>query len=113
MPGGPSGVPPDFGPDPSENREDFDDVDDYHCLEEGFDFGTDLEDATGTARDGYENYSVSIEVRYIDIGGGGEEENLGANNELDDQYDAKLITVTVSHSQLSSDFVYSAYKANF
>ncbi len=105
--------PPEFGPDGMEEREDYDDVDDYHCLQEGADYGSDLEDSTGTARTGYDNYSVSIEVRYINLGSAEEEENLSSGAELDDQYDAKVITVTIGHAQLNSDFVYSAYKANF
>lgn len=102
-----------FGPDQMEARDDYDDVDDYHCLQEGAAYGNDLEDSEGNVRTGYDNYSVSIEVRYIDIGIGGEEAGLGTITKLNDQYDAKVITVTVSHEQLSTDFLYAAYKANF
>lgn len=102
-----------FGPDGGETRSRFDDVDDYHGLDEGDGQATPLQDAEGNDRDGYENFRVQISVRYINVGAGEEEENLGVNNELDDQFDAKLITLTVSHRSLSNGYQFSAYKANF
>ncbi len=102
-----------FGSDGTETRATFDDVDDYHNLSEGFGTGNDLEDAEGNLRTGYDNYTVNVSVRYINVGVGEEEESFNVNNELDDQYDAKLITVTIGHSALSQDFIYAAYKANF
>lgn len=102
-----------FGPDGSETRATYDDVDDYHGLNEGFGTGNDLEDAEGVQRTGYDNYTVNVQVRYINTGVGEEEALFNVNNELDDQYDAKLITVTVSHSALPQDFIYAAYKSNF
>ncbi|MEX0965244.1 MAG: type II secretion system protein [Pseudohongiellaceae bacterium] len=102
-----------FGPDGSETRATYDDVDDYHNLSEGFGTGNDLEDAQGVLRTGYDNYTVNVSVRYINVGVGEEEESFNVNNELDDQYDAKLITVTIGHSSQSPDFAFSAYKSNF
>lgn len=101
-----------FGEDGSETRATYDDVDDYHLLNEGFGTGNDLEDAEGNPRLGYENYTVNVNVRYINVGGG-EEGSFNVNNELDDEFDAKLITVTISHASLPRDFVYAAYKSNF
>lgn len=101
-----------FGPD-SETRANYDDVDDYHNLNEGFGTGNDLEDAQGNQRAGYDNYTVNVQVRYINVGGGEEEAAFNVNNELDDQYDAKLITITISHTSLPQDFIYAAYKSNF
>lgn len=102
-----------FGPDGSEAREDYDDVDDYHGLDEGDGQVNPLQDAEGNARSGYDNYRVSVTVRYIDIGASEDEENLGIDNELDDAEDAKLITVTVFYRGLPDGFNFSAYKANF
>lgn len=120
-PDGPGGVPANrectvfasFGPDSGETRSRFDDVDDYTNIDEGEGPGVlnPLQDAEGNTRTGYEGFRVVIDVRYIDIAD--EESGLGQNNELDDEYDAKLITVTVSHALLPTPFVYSAYKSNF
>jgi len=117
----PRGIPPcsgtctaegSFGPDGGELREDYDDVDDYHGLDQGAGQVTPLQDAAGATRTGYDNFRVQISVRYIDIGV--EEVNLGvAANDLDDNEDAKLITVTVSYTADTSGVSYSAYKANF
>ena len=62
-----------------------------------------------------DGFRVSIDVRYINVGVGEEEEYLvfGQNNELDDQYDAKVIEVTVSHIALPDDYIFTAYKSNF
>ena len=102
-----------FGSDGGETRATFDDVDDYHLLAEGDSEGTQLRDAEGNPRNGYDNFSVSISVRYINLGGGEEEENLPVGAELDDQYDAKLITLAVSYRGISEPFYFSAYKSNF
>jgi MSHA pilin protein MshD len=72
-----------------------------------------LQDAQGNTRTGYDNFRVRVAVRYINVGVGEEEENLGVNNELDDQYDAKLITVTVSFRSDTAGWDFSAYKSNF
>lgn len=103
-----------FGPDSGETtRSRYDDVDDYHGLDEGDGQANPLQDANGNEREGYENFRVQIAVRYINVGVGEEEENLGSGSVLDDQYDAKLITVTVSHRSQTEGFEFSAYKANF
>lgn len=95
------------------SRSKLDDVDDYHGMDEGFGQLIPLQDAEGNTRTGYDNFRVQVNVRYINVGAAEEEENLGVNNELDDQYDAKLITVTVTHTNLAQGYDYSAYKANF
>ncbi len=117
----PRGIPPcsgtctaegSFGPDGGELREDYDDVDDYHGLDEGDGQVNPLQDAAGATRTGYDNFRVQVSVRYIDIGV--EEASLGvAANDLDDNEDAKLITVTVSYTAAADGVSYSAYKANF
>lgn len=121
-PDGPGGVPPNrectvegsFGPDGGESRSSFDDVDDYTNIDEGEGGGGPLQDANGNTRTGYDGFRVVVDVRYINVAAGGDEEfGLGQNNELDDEYDAKVITVTVSHRLLSVPFPYTAYKSNF
>ena len=102
-----------FGADGGETRASYDDVDDYHGLDEGDGQVNPLQDAFGNTRTGYDNFRVQVDVRYINVGVGEEEENLGVNNELDDQFDAKLITVMVTYRSISSDIAFSAYKANF
>jgi MSHA pilin protein MshD len=88
-------------------------VDDYHGLDQGDGQVTPLQDAEGNTRTGYENFRVQVSVRYINVGVGGEEENLGVGDELDEEFDAKLITVTVTHRSLSQGVNFSAYKSNF
>jgi MSHA pilin protein MshD len=102
-----------FGPDGGETRATYDDVDDYHGLDQGDGQTDPLQDANGNTRTGYDNFRVQVSVRYINIGGGEEEENLGVGSELDDEFDAKLITVTVLHRSLDNGVNFSAYKANF
>ena len=116
----PTGPPPrqctaeaSFGPDGGETRADFDDVDDYHGLDEGDGQVNPLQDAQGNPRTGYANFRVQVTVRYLNPGAGEEEETLAQNNELDDQYDAKLITLNVSHRSLTNGIDFSVYKANF
>ncbi|MES3007213.1 MAG: type II secretion system protein [Pseudomonadota bacterium] len=119
----PRGIPPcagactaeaSFGPDASEAREDFDDVDDYHGLDEGLDPLNPLHDGQGAVRSGYDNFRVQVTVRYMDVGAAGEEENLAVDaNDLDEDEDAKLITVTVSYTTSPDGASFSAYKANF
>ncbi len=107
--------PGDFGPDGGESgRADYDDVDDYHCLDEGFGQAGPLQDAEGNEREGYENFRVQVFVRYLELGAGGAEENLASEpNDLTDERDAKLITVTVSHVERPDGWQFSVYKANF
>lgn len=102
--------------DGTEIRRRYDDVDDYNAIDEGAGVASPndtLKDADGNARTGYDGFRVTMNVRYIDVGGGGTESGLGQNNELDDKWDGKLITVTVSHTALPSDMVFAAYKSNF
>lgn len=119
----PRGIPPcrsnctlftNFGPD-SETRAQFDDVDDYNGLDEGEGQLTPLQDANGITRTGYDNFRVRVTVRYMDVGVSGEEESLAvATNDLDDNEDAKVITVTVNFLSSGTEGVsYSAYKTNF
>lgn len=120
----PRGIPPcrdncsdevDFGPDAGEdNRQDFDDVDDYHGLDEGAGRPGPLQDPEGNERIDYDNFSVSVSVRYLQSGAGSPEENLATElNDLENAQDAKVITVTVSHSGRAEGWVFSVYKANF
>ena len=92
-----------FGPDGAENRRTFDDVDDFHDLKEGAGESGPLEDAEGNPRPGYENFRVDVQVWYA-----GDDAVLGL-----DETDAKLITVTVEHTQLNLSWEFSAYRGNF
>ena len=121
----PRGIPPcrsnctilaNFGPDSGEvDRSDYDDVDDYNGLDEGQGQSDPLQDSTGAERIGYENFRVRVLVRYMDIAVSGTEENLAvASNDLDDNEDAKVITVTVNYLNSGTEGIaYSAYKTNF
>jgi MSHA pilin protein MshD len=103
-----------FGADGTETRATYDDVDDYDGLKEGFSEGTTLKDANGDDRDDYDSYSVAIEVNYYD--GGADivyTPTPPTDEELDDLYDAKLITVTVLFGSETEGLVLSAYKSNF
>lgn len=95
-------------------RRRYDDVDDYDDINEGAGVAAPddtLKDSLGNPRTGYDGFTVSIDVRYINVAG--TELGLGQNNELNDQYDAKVIEVTVSHTALPADYVFTAYKSNF
>lgn len=120
----PRGIPPcranctdevNFGPDGGEiGRADFDDVDDYHGLDEGLGQINPLQDAEGNTRLEYENFRVRVNIRYLELGVGETEENLAtALNDLTDIQDAKLITVTVSHVEQPDGWQFGVYKANF
>lgn len=120
----PRGIPPcrtnctllaSFGPDGAETRAQFDDVDDYDGLDEGEGQLTPLQNSSGEERTGYDNFRVRVSVRYMDLGASGEEEDLAvASNDLDDNEDAKVITVTVNFLDSGIEGVkYSAYKTNF
>ncbi|MCG8415428.1 MAG: type II secretion system GspH family protein [Pseudomonadales bacterium] len=107
-----------FGTDAGEtSRNRYDDVDDYHGLREGNGEATPLQDADGNTRAGYDNFTIDIQVRYINLGisvpADTEEVGLGVNNELDEEDDAKLITVTVIDGDNPDGFKFSAYKSNF
>lgn len=120
----PRGIPPcrnnctafgSFGPDGGETRDQFDDVDDYNGLDEGEGQLTPLQDANGVTRAGYDNFRVRVSVRYMNVAAMGEEQSLAvATNDLDDNEDAKVITVTVNFLNSGAEGVkYSAYKTNF
>ena len=103
-----------FGAEAGENtRARLDDVDDYHGMDEGDGQTLPLQDAQGNTRAGYENFRVRVVVRYINVGVGGEEVTLSVNNELDDEFDAKLVTVTVSDRSNTEGWDFSVYKSNF
>ncbi|MDF1766944.1 MAG: type II secretion system protein [Gammaproteobacteria bacterium] len=103
-----------LGPESGESRATYDDVDDYHGLDEGLGAAdTTLRDPLGNARIGFDNFRVSVSVRYSRPEAGGEEFGLGVGDELDDAQDAKLIEVTVSHRSVNPGIVFSAYKSNF
>lgn len=95
------------------SRSRLDDVDDYHDMDEGDGQTLPLQDAQGATRDGYENFRVRVAVRYINVGVGQEEGALQINDELGDEEDAKLITVTVSYRGEPAGWDFSAYKSNF
>lgn len=110
-----------LGPEPGEepvapaySRDGFNDVDDYHGLDEGYGTSRPLVDADGAERIGYDNFRVSVTVRYLEPGSGGADEGLGSGpDDLSDPEDAKLITVTVAHPEYPQGWQFSAYKANF
>ena len=136
----PSGVPPcrytappsrrctaeaSLGTDAGEtSRDRYDDVDDYHGLVEGRGEVNALQDAEGNDRVGYENFRVEVTVRYINLNENppqtgidppleSDEVGLTSGIILDDEYDAKLITVNVSDAENPDGFDFSAYKSNF
>lgn len=83
-----------------ETRAQFDDIDDYHGLDE-----TPPVDALGNPLDGYNGYRVEIAVSYADAA------QIAAFN-LNDATDAKLITVTVTPPGNSS-VRFPMLRANF
>ena len=103
-----------LGPESGETRATYDDVDDFDGLDEGVGaLDSSLRDALGNARAGFDNFRVSVSVRYIAVGAGESEADLAVANELDDAQDAKLITVSVSRRSLGDSVQFSAYKSNF
>ena len=118
-----------FGPDTGEtpasySRVRWDDVDDYHGMDEGNGGANTMVDAAGNPRTDYDTFRVQVNVRYLNLGisptplgilppVASDEATLPINNEWDDEFDAKLITVTVSDGGLSDPVEYSAFKANF
>jgi len=93
-----------LGPDGGEGSRDlFDDVDDYDGLAEGDGEADPLQDAEGLERSGYENFNVTVSVRYA-----GNDPVLGLN-----ATDAKLITVTVKYRGLADGWNFSVYKGNY
>lgn len=135
----PRGIPPcrtnctdavDFGPDGGETeRDDFDDVDDYHGLDEGDGQTDPLQDAEGNARSGYDNYRVTVSVRYLEPCDA-EALLLNLANEVCNPADeteelaaipiiaaasvlAKVITVNVRHRENDEGWPFTVYKSNF
>ncbi len=113
-----------FGPDGIETRATFDDVDDYDGLMEGRGETNDLQDAEGNDRVGYDNFRVEVSVRYINLNVAAIDSGISApiadddvgltdGAILDDEYDAKLITINVSAADNTDGFDFSAYKSNF
>jgi len=136
----PRGIPPCrstcsevLGPDGTspneEERPDFDDVDDYHGVDEGDDPLNPLQDADGNERLDYDNYRVTVNVRYLEPCGieadwfnfGLEicepadltEEQAAEPILAEASRRAKLITVRVRHRQNDDGWPFSAYKVNF
>lgn len=93
----------DFGPDGSESRATYNDVDDYH----GASY-TSLELITGDALDQYVNYQVDISVSYIDEV---QDSSLRTTASLSSN-NMKRITIVVSNP-LSNSLTFTAYKGNF
>lgn len=143
----PRGIPPcrdntctadaSLGPDSAEQREDYDDVDDYHGLIEGYELPDDvdpvaaLEDSEGEVRTGYDNFRVEINVRYLrpcddeasffslptqictpDIGDP-VAVALSEATLLTTSQSAKLITVKVIHRDAPQGWDFSLFKSNF
>lgn len=127
----------DFGLDASEQREDYDDVDDYHGLIEGYELPGDagpvnaLQDSEGNVRAGYENFRVEISVRYL-LPCGNEAAlfsfppeicapdiddpvavDLSESTLLTASQSAKLITVKVIHRDVQQGWDFSLFKSNF
>jgi len=83
-----------------ETRATFDDVDDYHGLDE-----SPPRDADDAVRAGYTGYRVQVQVAYADAG---QIAGLG----LDDTTDAKVITVTVT-PPVASPMSFPVVRGNF
>jgi MSHA pilin protein MshD len=90
-----------LGPELNETRVNFDDVDDYHLLNT-------IETALGSSDSLATLYvGFKVEVRVIN------DSNYDAiNNANDNNFTAKLITITVTTPQ-NFNFVFSAYRANY
>ncbi|MDO9520461.1 MAG: prepilin-type N-terminal cleavage/methylation domain-containing protein [Pseudohongiella sp.] len=120
-----------FGVDGGEVRALFDDVDDYHQLQEGDGFADPLRDSEGQTRQGYENFMISVEVRYLrpcneeaawfqfppEICSPDQGDPVAvaesADTLLDAGQSAKLVRITVSHREQLNGWHFSVYKANF
>jgi len=92
-----------LGADGSEQREDYNDVDDYNSI----DFGEEIVNSQGASLATiYTGFTMNVSViNDSDYSG---EYQVG----VDDDQTAKLITITVRSPQ-SDDYVFSVYKANF
>lgn len=97
-----------------ETRATYDDVDDYDGLKEGFGETNPLQDANGDPRGSeYDNFHIEIEVTYFDPLGTDVTYSGATDEELDDGYDSKLITISVFNGNDAQGFVFSVYKSNF
>jgi MSHA pilin protein MshD len=101
-----------LGPEGSETRPSFNDVDDYHyyCGDEPANTGWPLVSSIGFNPDGFNNYRMRICVGYDD-------DYDGVINEAGiDDLDAKLITIEIFPPQVGSlgeAITFTAYKGNF
>ena len=93
---------PSFGIDGAETRSVFDDIDDYHGLN-----NAPPENASGTALTTYNGYSVAVNVTYA----GDDFDDAGIPLDLHNNF-AKLITVTIT-SPFNNAFTMSAYRLNY
>jgi len=92
-----------LGADGSEQREDYNDVDDYNSI----DFGEEIVNSQGGSLSTiYTGFTMNVTV--INDSNYSGEYQVG----IDDDKTAKLITITVRSPQ-SDDYVFSVYKANF
>ncbi|HEX4909838.1 MAG TPA: prepilin-type N-terminal cleavage/methylation domain-containing protein [Permianibacter sp.] len=87
-----------LGPDSGESRQTFDDVDDYHGLDE-----TPPQNALGETESRYDGFRVQVAVVY----GGSDFSAWGLT-----AADSKRITVTVT-APIGGQFVFSAHRGNF
>lgn len=90
-----------LGPDTTENRVSYDDVDDYNGL-------STIETALGSS-DGLDGIYLGFQVAVSVINDSNYD---GVNDSSDNNFTAKLVTITVTTPQ-SFDFVFAAYRVNF
>lgn len=94
-----------FGTEGGEGaRDKWDDVDDYHGLDEG-EGGVlpDLHDAENNIRSGYDGYRVTVTVEYA-----GDQDPV-----FKEPTDAKLVTVTIYSPLVTAGTEFQVYKANY
>ena len=99
--------PNSLGPEEAD-RENFDDVDDYHGFEQGAGSGNQLQDSLGQSLDDrYPNFRVEVDVAYDGGYDGGSPDNVISIAKRID------ITVSIVSSGNPEPITFSAYKANF
>ncbi|MBA6355967.1 MULTISPECIES: type II secretion system protein [unclassified Colwellia] len=92
-----------LGAEPGEQRNNFDDVDDYNSIN----FGDEIVNSSGNSlADIYMGFNMNVSV-INDSDYSGEYQSA-----TDNEKTAKLITITVRSPQ-NDDYVFSVYKANF
>jgi MSHA pilin protein MshD len=92
--------------DELEKRDEFDDVDDYHGL--SYNDSSNMESSLGKGdplNDIYVGYQINVQVI-------NDSDYDGNHDEDDNEYTAKLITVTITTPQ-DFDFVFAVYRVNF